>query len=105
MHDALPATRSSTGEDHPAEYCGTVQRHLLSDDSAEGEPKNITRLDAKSIQEGKDVLGHLSHRCRHLAGGAPNACIVEKDHIVVHSQRVSNQWVPVVERTHKVLQE
>src|SRR6267378_6657402 len=104
MHDVLTAARSRANEDHPTKDRRPVLGHLLGDHPTERETKNIAGLYSKSVKKGHCVFCHSGDRLRDVAGGTPNAGVVEQDDLPCGGKRISHRWIPVVERPGEVLQ-
>src|SRR5258705_390043 len=104
VHDVLAAARSRAHEDHTTKDRRPVLGHLLGDHPTERETENVARLYSKSVQKGHGVFCHSGDRLRDVAGGTPNAGVVEEDYFPSGGKRISHRWIPVVERPGEVLQ-
>src|SRR6266699_27805 len=103
MHDVLTAARSGAHEDHTTKDRRPVLGHLLGDHATERETENVAGLDSKSVEKGHGVFCHSGDRRRDVAGGTPNAGVVEEDDLPSGGKRISHSWIPVVERPGEVL--
>src|SRR6266576_1584095 len=104
VHDGLAAARSRADEDHTTKDRRPVLGHLLGDHTTEREPEHVAGLYAKPVEKGHGVFCHSGNRLRDVAGGTPNAGVVEEDYLPSGGKRISYRWIPVVERPGEVLQ-
>src|SRR5213594_2917702 len=98
MHDVLTAARSRAHEDQTTKDRRSVLGHLLGDHPTERETENVAGLYSKSVKKGHGVFCHSGDRLRDVAGGTPNAGVVEEDYVPTGGKRISHRWIPVVER-------
>src|SRR5262245_2239753 len=103
VHDVIAATRRGADENHPVHERGSFLRDLLRHHSAERESKHVAVGHAQRIQEVERMPRHSRHCRRHLACRTPDAGAVEQDHFSVEREWIGDCWIPVVERSSKVL--
>jgi hypothetical protein len=104
MHNVLTAARSRADEDHTTNDRRAVLGHLLGDHPAQRETEHVAGLYSKSVKKGHCVFCHSGDRLRDVAGGTPNAGVVEQDYLPCGGKRISHRWIPVVERPGEVLE-
>src|SRR3984957_16445715 len=100
---SLTAARTCAIDDQPANEIGRLQSDFLRDHAADREAKYVNLLQAQRLDEGDGVCAHLLERCRHLAGAAGDARVVEQDHLPVASQAIRHRWGPIIHGADEVL--
>src|SRR5215831_11370062 len=103
MHDVLPSAGRCAHQDHSVNDRRSVLGHLLRDHTAERETENVAALDTEPIEEGQRMLGHLGHGLWCFTTRAADPGVVEKDQLTSVGKRISDRWVPVVERAGEML--
>src|SRR6202030_2675092 len=100
---SLTAARTCAIDDQSANEIGRLQSDFLRDHAADREAKYVNLLQAQRLDEGDGVCAHLLERCRHLAGAAGDARVVEQDHLTIASQAIRHRWVPIIHGADVVL--
>ena len=102
---SLPPCGPGAGEDELADEFGVLDHEGLGDHAAEGEGEDVDLVEPECGDEGVGVVGHRLDAVGHLAGGGPDAAVVEGDDVVVLGDRVDDAGVPVVQGRGEVDEE